>query len=249
MPWPVDEYGGTWTRITAGWGRQVVPRWRETPLPDGLRPTPTVKGNHNRAGLTATSGDGLATAVAMWTTPLASGTGRTVPFAQGGTPLSAQVRMWATPRASDDRRPGTSRERQGQSGHSLSVEVREPRNWPTVAATDYKTAGDGQRRGQLGEAVGRISGAFGPLNPDWTEALMGWPMGWTDLACPQPVLAPGFPMGQGPDQHEWEPPRMVEPRSVVQRGDRIKCCGNGWVPGVIDVGISRALAIASVAAA
>jgi hypothetical protein len=36
-------------------------------LPDlavrGMLPTPTVKGNHNRAGLSPSSGDGLATAV------------------------------------------------------------------------------------------------------------------------------------------------------------------------------------------
>lgn len=38
----------------------------------GLWPTPTVKGNHNRTGLSVKSGDGLATAVARWPTPLAS---------------------------------------------------------------------------------------------------------------------------------------------------------------------------------
>ena len=32
-------------------------------------PTPTVNGNHNRAGLSAKSGDGLATAVRTWPTP------------------------------------------------------------------------------------------------------------------------------------------------------------------------------------
>lgn len=32
-------------------------------MPSGLLPTPTVKGNHNRAGLAERSGDGLATAV------------------------------------------------------------------------------------------------------------------------------------------------------------------------------------------
>jgi hypothetical protein len=32
-------------------------------------PTPTVCGNYNKAGLSAKSGDGLATAVAKWMTP------------------------------------------------------------------------------------------------------------------------------------------------------------------------------------
>lgn len=38
----------------------------------GLCPTPTVNGNHNRKGASATSGDGLATVVKMWPTPQAS---------------------------------------------------------------------------------------------------------------------------------------------------------------------------------
>jgi hypothetical protein len=37
----------------------------------GLWPTPTVCGNYNRKGASATSGDGLATAVKMWPTPQA----------------------------------------------------------------------------------------------------------------------------------------------------------------------------------
>jgi hypothetical protein len=37
-----------------------------------LWPTPTVNGNNNRAGLTAKSGDGLATAVKRFATPAAS---------------------------------------------------------------------------------------------------------------------------------------------------------------------------------
>jgi hypothetical protein len=36
-----------------------------------LWPTPTVCGNYNRKGASATSGDGLATAVKMWPTPTA----------------------------------------------------------------------------------------------------------------------------------------------------------------------------------
>jgi DNA (cytosine-5)-methyltransferase 1 len=34
-------------------------------------PTPSVKGNYNRIGLSPTSGDGLATAVSKWPTPTA----------------------------------------------------------------------------------------------------------------------------------------------------------------------------------
>lgn len=41
-----------------------------------LWPTPTIQGNHNRAGLSATSGDGLSTAVKSWPTPVAAGAER-----------------------------------------------------------------------------------------------------------------------------------------------------------------------------
>jgi DNA (cytosine-5)-methyltransferase 1 len=38
----------------------------------GLWPTPTVCGNYNRKGASQASGDGLATAVKKWPTPVAS---------------------------------------------------------------------------------------------------------------------------------------------------------------------------------
>lgn len=66
---------------------------------------------------------------------------------------------------------------------------------------------------------------------------MGFPIGWTD---PDASLTPaGWPMGQGPDQHEWEPPRMVAPRTVPNRGERIKCLGNAVVPQVGAVAAAR----------
>lgn len=170
---------------------------------EGLWPTPTVKGNHNRAGITSAAGDGLATAV-----------------------------LWPTPRASDDRSAGTSIERQGHGGHSLCIEVK---SWPAPCATDHKGAGPGQRRGQLGEAAGA---PYGPLNPAWVEALMGWPMGWTDPEA-VPVAIPGWVMGRGVEQHPWEPPRMVPARSVPHRPDRIRMCGNGVVPQVAAVAGAR----------
>jgi hypothetical protein len=120
----------------------------------GYWPTPTVCGNYNRKGASATSGDGLATAVKNWPTPTSSlGTkgGRVTPTKarEGGTlieALSART-TWATPVARDYRHPGRTRfERTGS------------------------TAGD-----PLPQQVG------GALNPTWVEWLMGWPIGWTAL--------------------------------------------------------------------
>lgn len=81
----------------------------------GMWPTPTVCGNYNRKGASATSGHGLATAV--YATPVA--------------------RMWKD---------------NGTSPAELA------RNSPKLATQ-----------------------AGGQLSADWTEWLMGWPIGWTAL--------------------------------------------------------------------
>ena len=49
---------------------------------------------------------------------------------------------------------------------------------PTAAcATGGQRSRSGKRKGEL--LLGGIAG--GPLNPNWVEWLMGWPIGWTDL--------------------------------------------------------------------
>lgn len=84
-------------------------------------PTPTVCGNYNRKGASATSGDGLATFVAKYPTPLASD--------------------WKS--------------------HS-----------PARNATNSRP---------LREVIGASDG--GPLNPEFVEWLMGWPIGHTELSA------------------------------------------------------------------
>ena len=58
-------------------------------------PTPTVKGNYNKAGLSAKSGDGLATAVFRCATPTArdwrSGKASQAPLETNSRPLSEQI--------------------------------------------------------------------------------------------------------------------------------------------------------------
>ncbi len=65
----------TWPRsgMTANgqcWELPTLGR-RTSATDSGLWPTPTVCGNYNRKGASATSGDGLATAVQKWPTPTA----------------------------------------------------------------------------------------------------------------------------------------------------------------------------------
>jgi DNA (cytosine-5)-methyltransferase 1 len=89
------------------------------------------------------------------------------------------------------------------------------------------------------------SGELGPLNPAWVEALMGWPIGWTDVDCDSPLAIPGPVMGRGTAQHDWEPPRMVKAREVKGRSARIKACGNGVVRGLGAIAKARADSVMS----
>lgn len=86
----------------APWGlpREMLVR-RTDESGSSLWPTPTVCGEYNRKGLSATSGDGLRTAVlreaeAMWPTPTSSAAtrGRAVrgPNAQGGPSLAESIK-------------------------------------------------------------------------------------------------------------------------------------------------------------
>jgi hypothetical protein len=82
-----------------------------------LWPTPTVCGNHNRKGLSKTSGDGLATAVAaqtIYATPSASDCtrGGTITPAKTGTSLTQQINTLArlqTPTTRDRFNPSEMR--------------------------------------------------------------------------------------------------------------------------------------------
>lgn len=64
---------------------------------------------------------------------------------------------------------------------SLPFTGNAPRRLPTLAARDYRhpnaksyaERGGGSKGEQLPNVLG------GPLNPDWCEWFMGWPIGWT----------------------------------------------------------------------
>nr|WP_240690298.1 hypothetical protein [Burkholderia cepacia] len=93
-----------------------------------------------------------ASASGLWPTPVADDTGsRSRPYAQGGTPLSLAVKLWPTP---------TVMTRTG--GAALC-------KW-----------GGSRAREKLRLMVSDEE-LNGPLNPEWVEWLMGWPIGWTAL--------------------------------------------------------------------
>jgi len=123
-------------------------------------PTLTVNGNNNRKGLTAKSGDGLATAVRRLPTLTASD-------ATAGPEDRGRV------------------DRRGVKGGTLGNLAHAVKRVPTLAARDYRHPNSpasqakrnaGKNRGQqLPNQIG------GPLNPTWCEWFMGFPAGWTEL--------------------------------------------------------------------
>ena len=80
--------------------------------------------------------------------------------------LSRAVKMWPTPTVhGNTNRKGMS----ARSGDGLATAVK---NYPTPVARDWKGQG---YPGQLPTVI------RGPLNPEWVEWLMGFPIGWTAL--------------------------------------------------------------------
>ena len=97
------------------------------------------------------------------------------------------AKMWPTPRAEDGESTGMSAARLAtREPDNLPSAVRlYPGFWPTVAARDYRAPNDPNGASRLsrpptsGEQLPNAVG--GVLNPTWTEKLMGYPPGWTEL--------------------------------------------------------------------
>ena len=172
-------------------------------------PTATLCGNYNRKGASATSGDGLATAVSQdvnWPTPSVGDTtgGRVVPIgtsATGRRPDGAKTQiglqtavrseMMSTPAASmfnDSEDPASFRTRQAilkakhtnGNGAGTPLAVQvKESEWSTPTAHDAKHATLNRNTDDL--AVQSGAGKAAPLNADWVGCLMGFPLGWTDV--------------------------------------------------------------------
>lgn len=124
-------------------------------------------------------------------------------------------------------------------------------DFPTPSATEYGSSQNGIN-GKGGEferpSAGTPSlstqarkgalpgGARGVLNPFFVEALMGWPLGWSDPEVPAGRSVPFPPPPR--DTEGWarylaENPEAIPavPSDAVERRiDRLRACGNGVVP-------------------
>jgi hypothetical protein len=152
-----------------------------------LLPTPTaseygscVGGAAGRSGKVRPSLSSMARAD-LWPTPTVHGN-HNVPKngTSSGTGLSTAVKLWPTPRASDGAHGGPN-QRGSRGGLGLPAAVVQ---WRTPCARDGMPRGpsDPQKRIEQGHAVSLHDQIGGQLSPLWTEWLMGYPIGWTELS-------------------------------------------------------------------
>lgn len=117
-----------------------------------LLPTPTTKGNYNKAGLSERSGDGLHTAVQKMQHPILT--------------CDGCGNQWQGPL--DQPCPQCQQIRTGSATYLPT---------PTVGNA---TGGNMTRGGERSNEPLLPGVAGGPLNPPWVEWLCGFPIGWTD---------------------------------------------------------------------
>jgi len=109
---------------------------------------------------------------------------------------------------------------------------------PTPTSRDWKSGTGAQAREGHAPPLSDVVG--GKLNPRWVEGLMGWPVGWTDLApLPVAVLEAWAATWAGEagrsawQDGSWEHgiDRTLQDR-LPHRADQLKALGNGQVPQV-----------------
>ena len=99
-----------------------------------------------------------------------------------GTEFGLSEKM-PTPNSWDAKRGPMSKELMETGKHQVSLVTyvkHNPKKWGTPKAQDSRHALRDRGKGNLGEQVSGLHNG-GKLNPLWTEWLMGWLIGWTDL--------------------------------------------------------------------
>ena len=92
--------------------------------------------------------------------------------------------------------PGNLAEQIMFSGEIPCVDMKKPTMWGTPKAQDSRHALRDRGKGNLGEQVSGLHNG-GKLNPLWTEWLMGWWIGWTDLKPLEMDKYPSVPQPLG----------------------------------------------------
>ena len=197
----------------------------------GLFATPTAPANQMAPSMRKNPG------CRMWQTPVADDAvkRRKGKFNSRGEPkLSAEVKMWPTPMARDWKSGKVSDEVYSLRSRPLGEEVlrRERSTWPTPTQSDVDTYSLNQPTKQsckdsLCSIMRREE--VGHLSPEWTEWLMGWPVGWTDVD--ESYVGIRIWEGEHITGSWWneEPvPRVTTNKR--HRTKRLRAIGNGQVP-------------------
>jgi hypothetical protein len=88
--------------------------------------------------------------------------------------LGDAVAYWPTPTAGDASSSGNRTGNPDSKAHAgLSLTDATVRTWNTPRSRDWKGGGKDCLDADVAEKTP------GSLNPDWVEALMGWPIGWS----------------------------------------------------------------------
>ncbi len=143
---------------------------------------------------------------------------RTLEQSIRGTEFGSSEKNWPTPTASQARSEGmilqmrkmvesgttTLEEAEAMIGGSLTP--KRMKKWPTPVCQDSRHATTRHLnpknhywKSNLGEVVMSLEAPNigGRLNPTWTEWLMGWPLGWTDLKPLEMDKSPCVPQQHG----------------------------------------------------
>jgi len=110
-----------------------------------------------------------------WPTPVANDAKNSVSYPGGFLKLLGAVRLFPTPMAADGSR-GSKKYARGNPTLRGAVKM-----WPTPIASDG-SGGPAYSKppGRQGSFLLKEMMRAGPLNPNWVEWLMGFPIGWTD---------------------------------------------------------------------
>lgn len=207
-----ELYSETWPK----WGIVLDGHAMELPMLErhtnesecSLWPTASVCGDYNRKSASATSGDGLDTAVKNWPTPTVA-----------------------------DTFTGNLKSTQQKPGSMHSVNLSQAVNWPTPRVREGNSGSYGcasiernADRNYLDGVVIKKEEKPGNLNADWVELLMGLPIGWTDINVAKEDIESwqGWPAAINVEQYAYEPPRVIVGQK--NRAKRLKALGNGCVP-------------------
>jgi site-specific DNA-cytosine methylase len=135
--------------------------------------------------------------------------------------------LWPSPKSQN----GKAAAIHGEGGLDLQTAVFV--HWSTPTDNDGKNsltesqAGRGTLTANLVE-----SGIKGQLSPDWTEHLMGYPDGWTDIDRENVDMGNRYPAAW--IDGSWDTiPRAAT--GVKNRVKRLKCLGNAIVPQIAEL--------------